>query len=369
LSAAVPAPPRLDPCPFARLAGFAHDDALAAFRCFEVSASALAEGRAGRRAALPPSDALKTAARAALATKVGDGPEARAFFERWFRPCHVVPDAGGAGFLTGYYEPLVAGSLAETPAFPWPLLGRPDDVVAVATGGALPGFPQGDTAARRLPDGALVPYDDRETIERGRRNPIVWVADAVEAFFIQVQGSAQVFLPDGGRARLAYDGRNGMPYTSVGRILIEAGAIPESQMSLGRLKAQLRAMGLGEGEAGLALMRRNRSFVFFRLVTDFDPSFGPVAGAGVPLTPLRSIAVDRSLWSYGLPFWIEAEFPWEGAAPTPFRRLMIAQDTGSAIVGPARADIFFGGDAAGARAGAIRHPGEVTVLMPVGDEP
>ena len=117
-------------------------------------------------------------------------------------------------------------------------------------------------------------------------------------------------------------------------------------------------------------MRRNRSFVFFRLVDDFDPALGPIAGAGVALTPLRSIAVDRSLWSYGLPFWIEAELPWADAAPRPFRRLMIAQDTGSAIVGPARADIFFGGgEAAGARAGAIRHPGEFAVLLPVGDEP
>ncbi len=117
-------------------------------------------------------------------------------------------------------------------------------------------------------------------------------------------------------------------------------------------------------------MRQNRSFVFFRLVADFDPALGPVAGAGVPLTPLRSIAVDRTLWSYGLPFWIEADLPWDGGALTAFRRLMIAQDTGSAIVGPARADLFFGsGDAAGARAGAIRHRGALTVLMPIGDEP
>jgi len=127
---------------------------------------------------------------------------------------------------------------------------------------------------------------------------------------------------------------------------------------------------LGEGERGLELMRRNCSFVFFRLVDDFDASLGPVAGAGVALTPLRSIAVDRTLWSYGLPFWIEADLPWADEAPRPFRRLMIAQDTGSAIVGPARADIFFGGgDAAGARAGAIRHSGAFAVLLPVGDEP
>ena len=123
---------------------------------------------------------------------------------------------------------------------------------------------------------------------------MVWVGDAVEAFLIQVQGSAQVAFADGTAARLAYDGRNGLPYTSIGRVLIETGAIPESAMSLASLKAWLRAAGLREGEAGLRLMRQNRSFVFFRLVTDFDPGLGPVGGAGVPLTPLRSIAVDRT---------------------------------------------------------------------------
>jgi membrane-bound lytic murein transglycosylase A len=362
---------RLEPRPFHGLAGFAGDDALAAFRCFKISARALAAGAAEGRAARPASEALKTAALAALATDIDAPPDARTFFERWFRPYRVVPEAGGAGFLTGYYEPVVPGSSTESPAWPWPLLGRPDDVVAFAPGEPPPpGFPEGVTGARRLKDGGLVPYDDRETIERGRRNPIVWVGDAVEAFLIHVQGSAQIAFADGRRTRLAYDGRNGLPYASIGRILIETGEIPENEMSLERLKGWLRSAGLGEGEAGLRLMRLNRSFVFFRSVADFDPSLGPVAGAGVPLTPLRSIAVDQASWSYGLPFWIEAELPWESAAPTDFRRLMIAQDTGSAIVGPARADIFFGsGGAAGARAGAIRHRGEFTVLLPVGDEP
>ena len=370
MNAAARARPRLEPRPFRGLAGFADDDGLAAFRCFEISARALAGAAAEGRAALPASEALKAAARAALAADITGPQDGRAFFERWFRPYRVVPEASDAGFLTGYYEPVVAGSLTESPAFPWPLLGRPDDLVAFAPGKPPPGFPEGVTGARRLGDGGLVPYDDRETIERARRDPIAWVGDAVEAFLIQVQGSAQIVFADGRRARLAYDGRNGQPYVSIGRILIETGEIPENEMSLERLKGWLRSAGLGEGQAGLRLLRRNRSFVFFRTVADFDPSLGPIAGAGVPLTPLRSIAVDRTSWSYGLPFWIKAELPWEIEAPTFFRRLMIAQDTGSAIVGPARADIFFGSGAeAGARAGAIRHRGELTVLLPVGDEP
>ena len=228
------------------------------------------------------------------------------------------------------------------------------------------GFPKDISGARRLSDGSLAPYADRAQIEAERRDPIVWVRDAVEAFLIQVQGSAQVEFPDRSRARLAYDGRNGLPYTSIGKILIEAGEIAEGAMSLASLKAWLRR----DGARGLDVMRRNRSFVFFQLVEDFDARLGPVAGAGVALTPLRSIAVDRTMWAYGLPFWIDGELPWADETRRPFRRLMIAQDTGSAIVGAARADLFFGsGDKAGARAGAIRDSAEFVVLLSRGEGP
>ena len=290
--------------------------------------------------------------------------DARRFFETRFRPFRIVPE-NGRGFLTGYYEPCVPASRVETEAFGWPILARPKDLVTFGLDAPPAGFPKDITCARRLSDGSLVPYGDRAQIEADRRDPIVWVRDAIEAFLIQVQGSAQVEFADGRRARLAYDGRNGLPYTSIGRILIEAGEIAEGDMSLASLKAWLRR----DSARGLDVMRRNRSFVFFQLVEDFDPNLGPVAGAGAPLTPLRSIAIDRTMWSYGLPFWIDAELPWVDATPHPFRRLMIAQDAGSAIVGAARADLFFGsGDAAGARAGAIRHPAELVVLLPRGDK-
>jgi membrane-bound lytic murein transglycosylase A len=351
---------RLETLGFESLEGWNDDDHLAAFRAFERSALTLATHREGARPARPASPELIAAARAALAAAPSTWRDARRFFEMRFRPCRVIPEEG-EGFLTGYYEPWVAASIAETAEFRWPILGRPGDLMSFAPGAAPAGLPDGVTGARRLSDGSLVPYADRGQIEVERADPIVWVRDAVEAFLIQVQGSAQVEFPDGRRARLAYDGRNGLPYSSIGRILIETGEIAESAMSLASLKAWLRA----DPERGLELMRRNRSFVFFRLVGDFDPELGPVAGAGVALTALRSIAIDRTIWPYGLPFWIDAELPWADETPRAFRRLMIAQDTGSAIVGPARADLFFGGgDAAGARAGAIRHKGEVVVLMP-----
>jgi membrane-bound lytic murein transglycosylase A len=355
--------PRLEPLDFESLAGWADDDHQAALCAFERSARAVALGQVSPRPAQAAPPELVANARAALCG--ASRRNARRFFETRFRPFRVIP-ANGGGVLTGYYEPCVPASSVETEEFRWPILGRPTDLVTFGIGTAPVGFPEGVSGAKRLGDGSLVPYVDRAAIEAERRDPIVWVRDAVEAFLIQVQGSAQVEFPDRSRARLAYDGRNGLPYTSIGKILIEGGEIAESDMPLASLKTWLRH----DRDRGLALMRRNRSFVFFKLVHDFDPKLGPTAGAGVPLTPLRSIAVDRTIWAYGLPFWIDAELPWVDETPRPFRRLMIAQDTGSAIVGPARADLYLGsGEAAGARAGAIRHRANFIALLPQGDEP
>jgi membrane-bound lytic murein transglycosylase A len=266
---------------------------------------------------------------------------------------------------------MLRGALTQTPEFSAPVLARPSDLVTFAPGQVLPpSFDPALSGAQRLSDGALRPYPDRATIEAGPGDPILWLRDPVEVFMAQVQGSARVALPDGRLVRLAYHGRNGQPYTSIGRLLIESGEIPEGEMSLARLKAWLRANGLAPGEKARNLMQRNRSYVFFKIEETFDPTEGPTGGAGVALTPLRSIAVDRNFWAYGTPFWLEAQLPWRGPEATPFRRLTIAQDTGSAILRAARADLFFGaGDEAGARAGDIRHPCVFTVLLPRGDGP
>jgi len=194
-------------------------------------------------------------------------------------------------------------------------------------------------ALRRLSNGALVPYPTRAEIENGEvagLRPLVYLRDAVEVFLVQVQGSARVRLPDGRLLRLRYDGRNGHPYTSIGRMLIEQGAIQSEDMSLARLKDWLRHNGLAAGGRARALMHSNRSYIFFALDEVLTQTQGPIGGAGLSLQPLRSLAIDRSLWSYGLPFWLEADLPFD----EPFARLMLAHDTGSAIMGAARGDIF-----------------------------
>jgi membrane-bound lytic murein transglycosylase A len=365
-------PDRLTPLRFAEIEAFAADDHLEAFRVFAEQAKAILEGHPPLRMARAASPALRAVCRAALAHPVERGDAARRFFEDRFTPFSVTP-ASGAGFVTGYYEPIVAGSLQRSAQFIAPILARPDDLITLPPGETRPGLDPALSATRRLPDGTLIPYSERAEIEAdaraGQYRPLIWLNDPVEVFLIQVQGSARVILPDGRQIRLVYAGRNGWPYTSIGRILIATGEIAPSDMGLAALKSWIRAHGQNAGEAGAALMQANRSYVFFAIDADLRDGDGPIGGAGISLTPLRSIAVDRSIWSYGLPFWLSADLPWQKDEVTPFKRLMIAQDTGAAIIGPARADIFLGsGGPAGERAGGITHECAVIVLLPRGEK-
>jgi membrane-bound lytic murein transglycosylase A len=354
---------RMERAPFRALAGWNEDDHGAAFTVFRRSCEAIVDDRPALASANSAMPDLRAVCRAALAEVVTDNGAARRFFETYFEPFHITPGTG-RGFLTGYFEPEYDGSLLPTDVFATPLLARPDDLVTVPQGEALPGLdPRFRAARRRL--GGFEPYPDRGAIEDGalgsRARPILYLRDPVEAFVIHVQGSARIRLDDGRVVRVAYAGRNGHPYTSIGRILVERGHIAPDAMSLEALTAWLRS---NPGEAG-SIMRQNRSYIFFRLADELDLDEGPIGGAGVPLTPGRSLAVDRTLWSYGLPFWLEGELPVAPALSEPLRRLMIAQDTGTAIVGPARGDYFFGtGREAGTRAGLLRHGARFVVFLP-----
>ncbi len=209
-----------------------------------------------------------------------------------------------------------------------------------------------------------MPYHDRGAIEAGaldgQKLEICWLRDPFEALAIQIQGSARVILEDGTPLRLNYDSHNGYPYTSVGRVLIERNLVPREEMSMQRIRDWMAA----NPDEAPKVRATNRSYVFFR-VSGLSNEGEPVGAQGVPLIPGRSIAVDK-IHVYGTPFFIDASLPIESAKPnTSFRRLMIAQDTGSAIVGPARADLYWGaGDDAARIAGRIRHPGRFVMLLP-----
>ena len=250
----------------------------------------------------------------------------------------------GDAFFTGYYEPVVDASLERTKDFATPLYSLP---------------PHAGSADH--------PMFDRAAIMAGAltQAPLVYLREPVEAFFIQVQGSARLRLPGGRLRRLVFAGRNGYPYTSIGKLLVDRLHVPPADMGMTQLKAWIRANGQGLDEAGGKLMAENRSYIFFRFDDSLPPTAGPIGGAGISLTPRVSLAVDRTRWPYGLPFYVDATVPADGAPPETFQKLMVAQDTGSAILGPARADIFFGsGPEAAASAGAMREHGTLYVLWP-----
>lgn len=361
------APAEFDPVDFRNLPGITSDRLTECWRPFTRSCVRLLRDQAVLRTASPAPGSMLAAAELALRSAQPDESEIWRYFSENFAAYRIRPRAGlnpyPHGFVTGYYEPEAPASGVCAPGFAEPVRGRPPDLENLAiddNGEKL-------SASRRASTGQLTPYWTRAEIDAGASSApvILWLRDAIELFMIQVQGSARVVLPDGRTMRLVYDGRNGRRYESIGRILVSEGHIPLSQMSLDTLKNWVRRAGQAPGKAGRALLHRNPSYVFFRLVEDVEPQDGPIGGEGIPLTKLRSLAVDRSIWAYGLPFWINGRLPMEGDEIRNFQRLMIAQDTGSAIVGAARGDIFYGsGDAAGQVAARVRHEVEMFALIP-----
>ncbi|WP_091718910.1 MltA domain-containing protein [Methylobacterium phyllostachyos] len=349
----------LTPVPFETLPGFPGLDAAASLEAFRRVCAAPAP-------ALPqPAGVMgdPTALSAACAAAGGDVPEANAFFRDHFDAFRIErPDAGQAGFLTGYFEPELTGSLDPGPDYPTPVLARPDDLISLGPGEVRPGLDPTLRAARATAEG-FAPYPDRAAIEDGalgpRARPILWLRDAVDLLVLQVQGSGRVRLPDGRAVRVLYDGRNGRPYTAVAKLIVQEGHLPLEGLTLARWTGWLRE----HPDIAKRLIRANASYIFFRLAPVEDPSLGPPGAANAPLSPGRSLAVDANLWRYGLPFWLAGPLP--GAGPGEAGRLVIAADTGSAIVGPARGDLFVGtGAQAGIAAGNLRDAIGFVVLLP-----
>jgi membrane-bound lytic murein transglycosylase A len=353
----------LQPSDWSQLAGWAGDDHAAAYATFRASCRAILPQKP-KPAARRFIEAMKAVCRRMPASASASAAEARAFFEANFIPVRIAKVAEEQGFLTGYYEPIVTGSRMPTPEFTVPMHRRPGDLIMAGKRKKAGAFSNKGKVYRRVGKKSVL-YYDRAEIEDGaldgRQLEICWLKDPIDAFFIHIQGSARVQLEDGTMLRINYDAHNGHRYLPVGRVLIDRGEVAKEDMSMDRIRQWM----LASPDGGRELRRMNKSYVFFR-VTGLADHEEAVGAQGVQLTPGRSIAIDRHLHAYGTLFWIEAELPIASETPdTKFRRLMVGQDTGSAIIGPARADIYFGaGDEAGRVSGRIKQPGRFTMLVP-----
>jgi membrane-bound lytic murein transglycosylase A len=354
----------LEPATFAALDGWNDDDHAAALKTFRASCQPILKRKARVMLGRHFEEALRQVCeRLAKLDASADGAAARRFFEENFRPVRITRLGEEAGFLTGYYEPEVEGRRMASDEFNVPIYRQPGLIARLRA--AI-----GRMVRHRIGRQAVGPLD-RAAIEDGalkdRGLELCWLKDPVDAFFIHIQGSARIRLEDGKLLRINYDASNGLPYTPVGRVLIERGIIPREQMSMDAIRTYFAE----EPEDAREIMRMNKSFAFFREVGDLAADSEPAGAQGVNLVRGRSIAVDKAIHVYGTPFWIDAELPIESEKPTThFRRLMVAQDTGGAIVGPARADIYFGaGIDAGTVSGRIRHAGKFFILVPKEADP
>lgn len=346
-----------------QLSGWRDDRHGAALTAFRRSCRALLKkgpgvtvgtGGAGLSAAV-----WHRACRAAHDVKSDESDAPRRYFESWFRPYRVSREGGRQeGLFTGYYEPELRGSKTRSGPYQVPLYARPPDLLTIDLGQFYPDLAK-ELIVGRAKNGRLTPYPTRTAIDNGAlgagARPLVWVDSAVDAFFLHIQGSGRVRLTDGSMLRLGFAASNGRAYTAIGKILVDRGQIPRDRVSMQSIRVWLAA----HPDAASKVMGQNARYIFFRPI----PGAGPVGAQGVALTAGRSLAIDRTLLPMGAPLWVETRDPLD---PTqPFRRLMIAQDTGSAIKGAVRGDIFFGhGRLASRRAGLMKQPGRYFILLP-----
>src|SRR4029078_4414917 len=337
---------KLETLSFSALDGWQDDDHAAAFATFLKSCRAILNANKTIRSARPLLAGLFKAGDRGRAAGQLDRERARAFFEDNFKPVRVMPGGQPEGFFTGYYETEVDGSRFPSDEYTVPIYAAPEETVRRKKSTVFANLDR-----TKIEDGALA----------GKDLEICYVKSSIDVFFAQIQGSTRVKLDNGKLLRLNYIASNGMPYTPVGKFLIDRGIVSKEEMSMDKIRDYMEA----NPEDGKALRRKNRSFVFFR-ETPLRADDECIGAQGVPLTAGRSLAVDKRVRVCGTPIWIDAQLPIESEKPeTKFRRLLFAQDTGSAIVGPARADIYFGhGEEISHIAGRIKQNGQFVMLAP-----
>jgi len=338
----------LAPVGWEALPDWRQDDPRAALDAFRESCQAL-QKRAQWQAVCRSADTFQAA----------DADGARRFFEAYFIPNRVQKEDGSSsGLITGYYVPDLKGSRTRSERFRWPVYGVPEDLLVVDLRSVYPEL--GDYRLRgRLEGRRVVPYYSRSEIDAGKLTAgeeLVWVEDPVELFFLQIQGSGRVELDDGTQVMVNYADQNGHPYRSIGKLLLDRGAMTRDQMSMQNIKAWARR----NPDQVAALLAENPSYVFFReLPAGVTRPYGAL---GVQLTAERSLAVDPRSIPLGAPVFLATTWP---GGTTPLNRLLVAQDTGGAIKGRVRADFYWGiGDEAGAFAGRMKQPGQLWVLLP-----
>jgi membrane-bound lytic murein transglycosylase A len=304
-------------------------------------------------AAKPSGEALNAYAGTAgewLAACVQATGDARVFFQKNFTPYRL----SGDGLFTGYYEPEIRGSRTRQGAYQTPVYGLPSDLIRVDLGQFLPQF-KGEHISGRVDGQRLVPYATRADIDAkgvSAAKILFWADDPVALFFLQIQGSGRVKFADGAMIRIGYAGENGRPYTAIGRVLLKTGKLAKDNISLATIRTWLK----DNPKLAQGVMEADQSFIFFEEAPVGDPAEGPRGVERVPLTPLGSMAIDLRKNALGAPYFVDAD---------PMRALLIAQDTGGAIRGPVRGDIFFGfGPEAEVRAGGMKAQGSLYVLLP-----
>jgi membrane-bound lytic murein transglycosylase A len=299
----------------------------------------------------------REACRAVKALSEGDSEGLEELLLNHFSAFRVANNDQGPGLFTGYYEPVLKGSLTPSGAQAVPLYGPPEDLV-VADLNLFGGDQKSDRLLGRLEGGRLVPYFSRSEIDggalAGRGLEILWIDDPVDAFFLHVQGSGRVQMPNGEALRVGYAGSNGLPFYAIGRHLLDQKIISREEASMQSIRDWLRR----HPQEAKEVMALNTRYIFFQLIK----GEGPIGAQGVPLTAGRSLAVDTSFIPLGIPIFLDTTWP---GTSTPLRRLMVAQDTGSAIKGPVRGDFFWGaGEAALEYAGRMKQPGSYYLFLP-----
>jgi len=359
---------------FSTLAGWADDRPAAAFAAFRRSAGFATTRKAYRTGSLGLSPAdFEPAYVAALALNVPESGylsdlEARKFFETWFRPVEIGR-AGESGFVTGYYEPEVEVSDRRESGYLFPFLRKPVILVKVPDPGNPPSGIESGYAFMLDDAGRVLCCPDRQAIESGAFDgqglEIAWAKSRVDVFFAHVQGCARLLFTDGRIERITYAAKSGHPFTGIGGLLVKRGELSAETVSM----ASIRQWLASHPDKADGLMWENRSFIFFEKAEVDSDELGPVAAAKVPLEPGRSLAVDRLVHTFGTPIFVSAPDLQDFDEQRPFARLMIAQDTGTAIVGPSRGDLFAGcGSKAGEMAGSIKASARFIVLAPAGSE-